>query len=184
MTRIVVVSFLNEDVSEGLNELLHNYEDPFVTFSYDFNNTIFNMSVIDSCVSHGVPYHAFVEETDDVPPVDDLGSFTHVINSQKELLKTITTGDVLAIAWDESPEVHAVIESVEDFALDTWGIRNGLQMIELDFDLEDDEMEEFLMESFRSFSMVFAEYLVRQIVPRIKEEIMEDLLDHLELDTE
>jgi len=184
MRRISVVSFQNIDVTEGLEELVLMYDDPFILFPIT-SNKLFVESVWSVIKKHGLEFHAYFSENSDFTNVVLSGSknFTKVNNPIKEVVKMINIpDDVLAIVWDDSPESHTVLHSVEDYGAETWNIMDGLDVIEIDHgdpDLDEDEILEAIEDTFMSLVDLLAGYITTKVVTLLTEEVNAHL-DNLE----
>ena len=184
MRRISVVSFQNIDVTEGLEELVLMYDDPFILFPIT-SNKLFVESVWNVIKKHGLEFHAYFSENSDFTDTVLSGSknFTKVNNPIKEVVKMINIpDDVLAIVWDDSPEAHTVLHSVEDYGAETWNIMDGLDVIEIDHgdpDLDEDEILEAIEDTFMSLVDLLAGYITTKVVTLLTEEVNAHL-DNLE----
>jgi len=184
MRRISVVSFQNIDVTEGLEELVLMYDDPFILFPIT-SNKLFVESVWNVIKKHNLEFHAYFSENSDFTNIVLSGSknFTKVNNPIKEVVKMINIpDDVLAIVWDDSPESHTVLHSVEDYGAETWNIMDGLDVIEIDHgdpDLDEDEILEAIEDTFMSLVDLLAGYITTKVVTLLTEEVNAHL-DNLE----
>jgi len=175
MKRISVVCFKDIDVSTGLDELVSMYEDPFILFPVT-SNRVFVESVWNVIKKHGLDFHAYFSESSDFTDSILKGSknFTKVGNPIKEVIKMINIpDDVLAIAWDDSPEAHTALHSVEDYGVETWNIMDGLDVIEIDHggDLEEDEILDAIEDTFMGLVELMAGYIANKVVRLISEEV-------------
>jgi len=93
-----------------------------------------------------------------------------------------TPDDVLAIAWDDSPEAHTALHSVEDYGIETWNIIDGLDVIEVDSapeDMDEDEILDAIEDTFMGLVELLAGYITSKVVTLLTEEVNAHL-DHLE----
>ena len=169
MKRISVVSFQDIDVSDGLEQLVMMYDDPFILFPIT-KNRIFVESVWNVIKKHGVEFHAYFSESSDFTDTILSGSkhFTKVSSPIKEVIKMINIPeDVLAIAWDDSPEAHTVLHSVEDYGVETWSILDGLDVIDVESapeDMDEDEVLDLIEDTFMGLVELMAGYITTKVV--------------------
>jgi hypothetical protein len=176
MKRISVVSFQDINVSDGLEQLVMMYDDPFILFPIT-KNKIFVESVWDVIKKHGVEFHAYFSESSDFTDTILSGSknFTKVSSPIKEVVKMINIPeDVLAIAWDDSPEAHTVLHSVEDYGVETWSIIDGLDVIDVDSapeDMDEDEVLDLIEDTFMGLVELMAGYITTKVVTLLTQEV-------------
>ena len=176
MKRISVVSFQDIDVSDGLEQLVMMYDDPFILFPIT-KNRIFVESVWNVIKKHGVEFHAYFSESSDFTDTILSGSkhFTKVSSPIKEVIKMINIPeDVLAIAWDDSPEAHTVLHSVEDYGVETWSILDGLDVIDVDSapeDMDEDEVLDLIEDTFMGLVELMAGYITTKVVTLLTQEV-------------
>ena len=176
MKRISVVSFQDIDVSDGLEQLVMMYDDPFILFPIT-KNRIFVESVWNVIKKHGVEFHAYFSESSDFTDTILSGSkhFTKVSSPIKEVIKMINIPeDVLAIAWDDSPEAHTVLHSVEDYGVETWSILDGLDVIDVDSapeDMDEDEVLDLIEDAFMGLVELMAGYITTKVVTLLTQEV-------------
>jgi len=176
MKRISVVSFQDIDVSDGLEQLVMMYDDPFILFPIT-KNRIFVESVWNVIKKHGVEFHAYFSESSDFTDTILSGSkhFTKVSSPIKEVIKMINIPeDVLAIAWDDSPEAHIVLHSVEDYGVETWSILDGLDVIDVDSapeDMDEDEVLDLIEDTFMGLVELMAGYITTKVVTLLTQEV-------------
>jgi len=184
MKRISVVSFQDIDISAGLEELVLMYEDAFLLFPIT-KNKVFVESVWNVIKRHNVEFHAYFSESSEFSDAILSGSknFTKVNSPIKEVIKMINTpDDVLAIAWDDSPEAHTALHSVEDYGIETWNIIDGLDVIEVDSapeEMDEDEILDAIEDTFMGLVELLAGYITSKVVTLLTEEVNAHL-DHLE----
>jgi hypothetical protein len=176
MKRISVVSFQDIDVSDGLEQLVMMYDDPFILFPIT-KNRLFVESVWNVIKKHGVEFHAYFSESSDFTDKILSGSkhFTKVSSPIKEVIKMINIPeDVLAIAWDDSPEAHTVLHSVEDYGVETWSILDGLDVIDVDSapeDMDEDEVLDLIEDTFMGLVELMAGYITTKVVTLLTQEV-------------
>ena len=82
--------------------------------------------------------------------------------------------DVLAIAWDDSPEAHTVLHSVEDYGVETWSILDGLDVIDVDSapeDMDEDEVLDLIEDAFMGLVELMAGYITTKVVTLLTQEV-------------
>lgn len=176
MKRISVVSFQDVDVSAGLEELVLMYDDPFILFPIT-KHRVFVESVWTIIKKHNVEFHAYFSESSEFTDTILSGSknFTKVNSPIKEVIKMINIPeDVLAIAWDDSPEAHTVLHSVEDYGVEAWSIMDGLDVIEIDSapeDMDEDEILDTIEDTFMGLVELLAGYITTKVVTLLTQEV-------------
>ena len=181
---IAVVSFENKQVDQGIKELIDLYQDKELRFFLPITHEdqIFIQSVLKVCIdkkikvtaflAHAAGMEAIVQQVDDVVVSD---------NPVKDVIQRLGAGDAIGIVWDNSPQAHFVLNSVEDLALDTWDITNGIDEIVVDEDMDymaSDELHDLLHNSLGMFvdalaafvGQVVMESLTEAVIERLKEE--------------
>ena len=171
MKRILVVSFEDLDVSEGLAELIHdNPGAPVVIPVTDGLN--FVKSAVDTAMNHDCVIQLFFSQANEFTDALLLSAedLTVCDNPIKTMLREVTPEDILAISWDDSLEAHQALHSVEDYGLETWDISDGLTPIELEHETSDDLYAE-MQESLTNFIEVFAAYITAGVVEAVAKTI-------------
>lgn len=168
MKRIVVLPFKDADVQEGLRRLIQLNPGTTVVLPVAPALSVFTASSLQVLTETKANYHLFFTDGDE--GIDNLilnaQDITMCNNPMKEILREITSEDVLAMVWDESIEAHLALHAVEDFAIETWNIEEGLEVIEVDFDEDDDTdiLYEEMQESLSNFIEAFATYLTAGVL--------------------
>ena len=152
--RLIIVSFKDVDISDGLTKLLNmpgkHFDEIISTRLSDDLTTVLEK----------------VAEEFDLPvtvtPTTDLHTLVH-------------TDDVLAFVWDNTEAIHKQYLSVEDFGLECWDISEGLAAIETA--PEEDDLEEELVGAFMNFMDVMTDYITENVLAMIEHQI-----SHLEED--
>ena len=180
MKRIIAIGFKDVNVSEGFLRLLQVHPDSVVVIPI-MNNPEFIRSVVQSTKLHDLKYHLFFSEGGiDIDEwaisADDL---TICANPVKEVVKSVTSEDIIAFSWDDSIESHVILHSVEDFGVETWNVDGGLQPIEIDHDEPDStalyqDMQEKLSDFIESFSTYLIAGLLDTITEVFKTKLQED----------
>lgn len=180
MKRIIVLSFKDGDVYEGLRRLIALNEDAVVVLPV-MGLPTFTATAMKAIEETKAKYHLFF--TDSTEGIDKLILNAHDItmcsSPLREIMREITSEDVLAMVWDDSVEAHMALHAVEDFAIETWNIEDGLDVIEVDYDEDDSdvlyaEMQEKLSEFIESFSEYIMAGVLGVITKAVQERIAEE----------
>jgi hypothetical protein len=99
-----------------------------------------------------------------------------------EIARTVTSEDIVAIVWDDSEHSKIAVQSFEDLAVEIWNINEGLEVIEVDYDLDEDEesdmlyeeMQETLSNFIEAFSMYIMHGVVNTLSKAVEERLRED----------
>lgn len=168
MKRILVLPFKDADVTDGLRRLVQLNPGTTVVLPVAPALADFTASSMQVLTESKSKYHLFFTDGDDgidslILNADDI---TMCSNPLKEILREITSEDILAMVWDESIEAHLALHAVEDLAVETWNIEDGLEVIEVDFDDEDDTdvLYEEMQEALSTFIEAFATYLTAGVL--------------------
>lgn len=174
MKRIIILPFKDADVSDGLRRLLQLHPGATVILPVAPSLPVFMESSYSVITESNSKYHLFFTDGDD--GIDALilraEDVTMCSNPLKEIIREITSEDVLAMVWDESLEAHLTLHAVEDFAIETWNLEDGLEPIEVDFDEDDtDVLYEEMQESLSQFIESFATYITAGVLDVITKTI-------------
>jgi len=180
---ISVVAFNNEKVTEGLSLLLkaNTGKEIFVFIPVTEGDLDFAHSAIKACREHSVKITAVVEAKDDLLE-EILSSVDFVLVSEnpvKEIINQLQPGDTLAVAWDGSPQAHSVIHAVEDLALDTWDITDGLVQIDSEIELSEMDSEtlhDIMHESLGTFVDALTAFVASAVMESLGQAIAEHIL--------
>ncbi len=168
MKRIIVLPFKDANVEEGLRRLVQLNPGATVVLPVAPALPEFTASSMQVLTEAKAKYHLFFTDGDE--GIDSLilnaEDITMCSNPLKEITREITADDVLAMVWDESIEAHLTLHAVEDLAVETWNIEDGLEVIEVDFDDEDDTdvLYEEMQEALSTFIESFATYLTAGVL--------------------
>lgn len=166
---IAVITFEDVCVDEGIAALLEKYgkdQELRIFIPVTGNENHFAESVMDLCKEHNVKVTCFIINAVDIDHIlieaDDI---VITDNPVKEIIRQITPDDVLGIVWDNSPQAHIVLASVEDFGIEVWDITNGLDKIEVDYSEESsDELYTAMMDSMAVFVEHMADYIMTTVL--------------------
>lgn len=180
---IGVFSFKDKDVSKGLQDLVDSYEGAELTLLMPLIKPIpkFFESVIKVAKeSANVKLKCFfvtAEGFDNyLKYADDL---VIAENPVREILRTLTPEDSLALVWDDTPQSHFVVHSVEDLALEMFDISDGL--IELDeadigFDLDSEDLHDELLSTMGRFVDLLAAFVANTVMESLGEAVAQHLM--------
>jgi len=167
MKRIIILPFKDADVRDGLRRILQLHPGVTVVLPVAPALPLFMESFYSVMGESNSKYHLFFTDGDD--EIDTLilnaEDVTMCSNPLKEIIREITSEDVLAMVWEESIEAHLALHAVEDLAIETWNIEDGLEPIEVDFEDEDtDVLYEEMQESLSQFIESFATYITAGVL--------------------
>jgi hypothetical protein len=142
----------------------------------------FTQSVVQACLDHGVKVHCYFTNADGLDHIlkqaDDI---TVIDNPVKEVLLQLSTGDSLGLVWDDSPQAHFALHTVEDLALDTWDVTDGLDVLEIepdDFaDMSANELHDAMFKHLGMFVDLLAAFVAETVMESLSEAVAEHLLD-------
>lgn len=136
--KIALFSFKNHDVTEGVSKLIEKYKNnnPSILIPVRAEQEEFVQSVLTVSIKNKIPVTCFFENA---VGLDHLLKQANDIslseNPVKDVMRNLEPGDAMGMVWDDSPGAHIILHSLEDFALDTWDITEGLDPIETDEDV-------------------------------------------------
>jgi hypothetical protein len=177
MKRIIVLPFKDGDVYDGLRRLIALNEDALVIFPV-MGLSVFTETAMKAIQETNAKYHLFF--TDNTEDIDKLILGAHDMticsNPIREILREVTSEDILGMVWDDSIEAHLALHAVEDYAIETWSIEDGLDFIEI----EDDEVDsnvlyEDMQEKLSEFIEVFSEYIMTGVLEALTHAVQERL---------
>lgn len=178
MKRIIILAFKDGDVEEGLRRLIQINPDAVVVIPVTDASATYLHSAMKAIQSTKAKYHLYFTNDSD----QDIGDYVleaHDItlcgSPIKEVLREVTTQDILAMVWDDSIEAHMALHAVEDFAIETWSIEDGLDVIEVDYDEDSDTdlLYEEMQEKLTEFIEAFADYLTAGVLDVLAKTIQE-----------
>jgi hypothetical protein len=179
---IAVISFKDVDVTLGIQELIQMYAEykPIFFLPLVKPNSLFTQSVIDTCKTNDIEVHCFfpnangfeglLTQADDIILTD---------NPVKEVLRQLNANDSLGIVWDDSPQAHFALHSVEDLAIDVWDITEGLDPIELEPDEYDGMDSDGLHDAMHKHLGMFVDLLAAFVAETVMDSISEAVAQHI-----
>jgi len=175
MKRLLVLPFKDADVTDGLRRLLQLNPGITVVLPVVPDFPEFTKSSSQVLSDTKSKYHLFFTDGDE--GIDSIILNAHDItmcgNPTKEILREVTSEDILAMVWEECIEAHLTLHAVEDLAVETWNIEDGLDVVEVDFDDEDDTdvLYEEMQEALSTFIEAFATYITAGVLDVITKTI-------------
>lgn len=183
--KIAIVSFQDIEVTDGIEELLEQYDHvdevtvliPILKKDKEFTGT-----AIKACKEHGAKVHLFfasAEGLDDyLKEADDL---TVTENPVKSVLHQLTVEDSLGLVWDDSPQAHFALHAVEDLAIETWDITEGLDVLEIDpddfADMTANEIHKAMHKALGTFVDLMAAFIAETVMQSLSEAVAEHIMD-------
>lgn len=180
MNKIIVISYIDTDVSSALEELVHKLPDHELVIPVT-ENEVFVRSAVGVAQKLKRPYELFFSESSSLFNEVSLTAENTTLCSAplKEVIRYITSHDTLAIAWDDSIEAHMALHSVEDFGVEAWNIDGLLERIEVASGEPEDLYEE-MQDAFSAFIEVFAAYIAAEVIEVIGKTVEQTLLEHIQ----
>lgn len=184
MKRIMVFGFDDTDVHDGLKLLLEKYPNAPVYIPVT-DNFKFAESAVRATKEANSKYQIYFSDAGDEVDQMILGAedITVCVNPIKEILREVTSEDVIAIVWDDSVDAHLVLHSVEDYGVETWDISDGLSTLDVERGDSDDLFEE-MQEKMQDFIEVFAAYITAGVLEQLTSTIDAVLLQQIDSDDE
>lgn len=182
MKRILVLPFKDGDVEDGLRRLINLNPKCLVVFPVMSEYPTFVLSTAKVLQETKAKYHLFFTDGDNADGLA-LGAedITLCSNPLKEILREVTSEDVMALVWEDSVEAHLTLHAVEDFAIETWNIEDGLEIIEVEFDedSESDLLYEEMQEALSTFIEAFATYITSGVLDTLSQAVEERLKEDM-----
>jgi hypothetical protein len=175
MKRIIVLSFKDGDVYDGLRRLIALNEDALVILPV-MGLPVFTETAMKAIQETNAKYHLFF--TDNTEDIDKLILGAHDMticsNPIREILREVTSEDILGMVWDDSIEAHMALHAVEDYAIETWSIEDGLDFIEIEEDeVDSDFLYETMQEKLSEFIESFSEYIMTGVLEALTNAVQE-----------
>lgn len=179
---IAVFSFKNRNVDNGINLLVEKYKDknPTILLPVLRQNEDFTQSVLKSAIENKIKVTCFFEsavgldhllkQADDISLTD---------NPVKEVLRNLRPGDAMGIVWDDSPQAHFILHSLEDLALDTWDIYEGLDSLEaeeFDFSLNEETLHDEMISTMGKFIDLMCAFVASTVMNSLSEAVAEHIM--------
>ena len=180
--KIAIISFQDIDVTDGMDDLFDKYgvENTTVLLPVLKRDREFSQSVVQSCIDHGVKIHCFFTNAEGLDHILKQADDITVIDSPvKEVLLQLNTGDSLGLVWDDSPQAHFALHTVEDLALDTWDITDGLDILEIEPDSIEDMSENELHDAMHKHLGLFVDMMAAFVASTVMNSLSEAVAEHL-----
>jgi hypothetical protein len=177
--KIAVFSNENIDVSKAIDELITKYSEqsPEVLFPVKANQELFTQSVIRKCLENKVKTTLYcvsaVGLEQAIMQVD--GSVT-CEEPLQEVLRQLSPGDAVGIVWTDSMTDHLILHTVEDLALDTWDITDGIDPIEMEDpygDMDAEQLHEAMHKTVAVLVELMSAYVASTVMDSISQAVME-----------
>lgn len=179
---IAVISYKNIDVSEAIEDLAEAYSDKNPRFLLPVMVPLetFTQSVLRGALENKTKVTCFFESAVGLDHIlkqaDDISLTENPIG---EVLHTLKPGDAIALVWDDSPQLHAIVHGLEDLALDTWNISEGLESLELDdfeFSLDNDAIREEMLDTMGRFIDLMCNFVGNMVMASIADAVAERIM--------
>lgn len=180
--KIAVFSFKDQDVSSSLTDLVMKYKDknPTLLLPIIKKNEKFTKSVLDVALATDVKVTCFFDSAVGLDQVlkqaDDI-NLTE--NPVKEVIRHLSPGDTMGIVWDDTPNAHVVLHTVEDLALDTWDLSGELEELEAEefsFSLSEDDIHDEMMATMGKFVDLMCAFVANLVMNSLSEAVAEHIM--------
>ena len=179
---IAVISFVDYDVSKGVKLLVEKYKDknPKILLPILKRDTVFSQSVLKIAIENQIKVTCFFEsavghdhllkQADDICLTED---------PIKEITMHLKSNDVLAMVWDDTPQSFHLLHMVEDLALETFDLFDGLDPIESEpeFSLDNEKLHaELMMTMGRAVDLMCA-FIANTVMASMSEAVAEHIIN-------
>ena len=185
--KIAVFSDDDLDVALGIDQLLTKYSEqsPEVLFPVKTDYDEFSQSIIRKCLENQVKVTAFLSDATDVGHIiKQVDSFVVCEDPVSDLLRQLSTGDAVGIVWTDSLTDHLIIHTVEDLALDTWDITDGMDPIEMDdnrFVCKDpDELHDGMHKALGVFVDMMSAFIASTVMESLGQAVVQHLNEQID----
>lgn len=185
---IAIFSFKNNDYSKGIKELLEEYVDEEVTVLVPILNPLpkFFQSVVKTVTERKLKhakttlkfffvsaegYDEYLKYADDLVVTD---------SPMKEILRTLTSDDMVGIAWTDTAPCHYILHSIEDLGIEALDISNDLTPIEsdeFDYELDGEELHTELIDTMGKFVDLLAAFVANTVMESLGQAVAEHILN-------
>lgn len=179
---IAILATDDLDVSKGMKLLLEKYADknPTIHLAVLGEDNDFYQSVIRTCIDKNAKINAYFSSAEGLDHIlkqaDDI---TVTDNPIKEVLHHLSPGDAMGVIWDDSEEIHYAVHTVEDLALDTWDLVDGLTEVmdpECD-DMDSNELHDIMMASLGQFVDAMCAFVSNAVMEALSQAVAEHIMD-------
>jgi len=185
--KIAVFSEDDLDVSLGIDQLLTKYSEqsPEVLFPVKTNYEYFSQSIIRKCLENQVKVTAFLSDATDVGHIiKQVDSFVVCEDPVNDLLRQLSTGDAVGIVWTDSLTDHLIIHTVEDLALDTWDITDGMDPIEMDensfLGMDPDDLHDGMHKALGVFVDMMSAFIASTVMESLGQAVVQHLNEQVD----
>ena len=185
--KIAVFSDDDLDVAEGIDQLLTKYSEqsPEVLFPVKTDYDDFSQSIIRKCLENQVKVTAFLSDATDVGHIiKQVDSFVVCEDPVNDLLRQLSTGDAVGIVWTDSLTDHLIIHTVEDLALDTWDITDGMDPIEMDenpfLGMDPDDLHDGMHKALGVFVDMMSAFIASTVMESLGQAVVQHLNEQVD----
>ena len=184
--KIAIFSDENLDVSKGIDELITRYSEdsPEVIFSVTVNQDDFSQSIIRKCLENKIKVTVFFKNARGLDHL--LKQADHYVlcdDPVQEVVRELSPGDAIGIVWTDSLSDHSILHTVEDLALDTWDITDGMDAIEIDDPFANMDAEQLHTAMYRTlevFVEMMSAYIATTVMDSISGAVMQRIMDTID----
>jgi hypothetical protein len=183
--KIAIFSEDDLDVSQGIDDLLTKYSEqsPEVLFPVKTGYDSFSQSIIRKCLENSVKVTAHISDAVDVEHIlQQVDSFVVCEDPVQDVLRQLSPGDAIGIVWTDSLTDHLILHSIEDLALDTWDITEGMDAIELEPDdlfagMDSDELHDGMHKALGVFVDLMSAYIASTVMDSLGQAVVDHLME-------
>jgi hypothetical protein len=178
--RIAVLSYGDEDVFDGMANLLKAYPNALVLFPIT-NNPMFVESVVRALKEYKNAYAVYVVEiTEDIEDIVNGAVDVHVVEDPiAAVVKDLDNGDMVATVNDESDNLQRILDDINDQGLTTWNMtdKDGAPFKAR---LDDDFDETDLIDAMDVFVEAMVRYVTKASMEAMRETVLNGLARFME----
>lgn len=187
--KIAVFSEDDLDVSAGIDALITKYSEqsPEVIFPVKTDYDDFSQSIIRKCLENKVKVTAFLSDATDVGHIiKQVDGFVVCENPVQDVLRQLSPGDAIGIVWTDSLSDHLILHSVEDLALDTWDITDGMDPIDIDdsenpfMNMDPDDLHDGMHKALSVFVDMMSAFIASTVMESLGQAVVQHLNDQLD----
>lgn len=183
--KIAIFSEDDLDVSQGIDDLLTKYSEqsPEVLFPVKTGYDSFSQSIIRKCLENSVKVTAHISDAVDVEHIlQQVHSFVICEEPIQDVLRQLSPGDAIGIVWTDSMTDHLILHSIEDLALDTWDITEGMEEIELEPEnpfasMDPEELHDGMHKALRVFVDMMSAYIASTVLESLGQSLLEHMME-------
>ena len=179
--KIAIFSNENLDVSKAIDDLITKYSEqsPEVIFPVKAKQEIFSQSVMRKCLENKVD--ATIYCTSAIGLEQLILQATSSVTCEEpiqEVLRQLSPGDAVGIVWTDSLTDHLILHTIEDLALDTWDITDGIDPIEMDdpySGMDADQLHDAMHRTVDVLVDMMSAYIATTVMDSISQVVMEKI---------